>query len=49
VDAVLTGENVKLRLRDHPFDLIILDILLPGKNGIEYASHCGQRKLALQF
>jgi DNA-binding response OmpR family regulator len=46
VDAVLTGEECEASLRDHPFDLIILDIMLPGKNGIEVCKSLRSKKIS---
>lgn len=34
-DVVPDGETASLRLRDHRYDLIFLDITLPGKSGID--------------
>jgi two-component system alkaline phosphatase synthesis response regulator PhoP len=33
VDAVDTGEQALDRVQDRPFDLILLDVMLPGKDG----------------
>ena len=35
VTGTLTGEDALRKVRSDPFDLIILDLMLPGMNGIE--------------
>lgn len=35
VDAALTGEEGEALVNDIPYDVIILDIILPGKDGLE--------------
>src|SRR5438874_7610305 len=35
VEAAATGEEGLVRLGEHPFDLVLLDLALPDRNGIE--------------
>lgn len=34
VDAITDGSELERRLRDQPFDLIVLDLMLPGLDGL---------------
>jgi DNA-binding response OmpR family regulator len=35
VDVVSTGDEASRRARSEPFDLVLLDVMLPGKDGFE--------------
>src|SRR5277367_6554329 len=35
VESAVNGEEGLLRMGEHPFDLILLDLALPGRNGLE--------------
>jgi two-component system alkaline phosphatase synthesis response regulator PhoP len=35
VDVVTTGDEALKRARSEPFDLVLLDVMLPGKDGFE--------------
>lgn len=35
VDACIDGEDALARLRRKPYDLVVLDYRMPGKNGLE--------------
>ena len=39
VDTVDSGEQALPRLRDRSYDLILLDISMPGMNGMEVCQH----------
>jgi DNA-binding response OmpR family regulator len=45
VDAVYTGEEGEALISDTPFDLIILDIILPGKDGLGVCQSIRQKKI----
>jgi DNA-binding response OmpR family regulator len=45
VDAVFTGEEGEALVGDIPFDLIILDIILPGKDGLEVCRSLRLKKI----
>src|SRR6202045_5157785 len=38
VDTATTGEDSLLQMADRPFDLVLLDLTLPGRNGMEVLS-----------
>jgi DNA-binding NtrC family response regulator len=38
VDATASGEDGMARMGEHPFDLVLLDLTLPGRNGMEILS-----------
>jgi DNA-binding NtrC family response regulator len=38
VDTATTGEDGLLQMADRPFDLVLLDLTLPGRNGMEILS-----------
>src|SRR5579859_5267840 len=38
VETAMTGEEGLMQMADRPFDLVLLDLTLPGKNGIEILS-----------
>jgi DNA-binding NtrC family response regulator len=38
VESAVNGEEGLLRMGEHPFDLILLDLTLPGRNGMEILS-----------
>ncbi|MBI4100478.1 response regulator [Candidatus Microgenomates bacterium] len=44
VDVLTRGEKIFQKIREFPADLIILDFLLPGKNGKEIASELKSNK-----
>ncbi len=35
IETAATGEDGLLRVGEHPFDLVLLDLTLPGRNGME--------------
>src|SRR5229473_2621960 len=35
IETAVTGEDGLLRIGEHPFDLVLLDLTLPGRNGME--------------
>jgi two-component system response regulator BaeR len=35
VDVLHRGDEVEARVRDHPVDLVLLDLMLPGKSGLD--------------
>src|ERR1035438_4317248 len=35
VETAVTGEDGLSQMADHPFDLVLLDLTLPGRNGME--------------
>ena len=42
--AVLTdGENISAYMQEHPCDLVLLDVMLPGKNGYEICEEIRSR------
>jgi DNA-binding response OmpR family regulator len=45
VDSALTGEEAEQLAENVPYDLIILDIILPGKNGLEVCKSLRQNKV----
>lgn len=45
VDAVYTGEEGEALLGDTPYDLVIMDIILPGKDGLEVCQSLRQKKI----
>lgn len=46
VDGVLTGEDGEDLLSEFPYDLIILDIVLPGKDGLLVCKSLREKRLA---
>src|ERR1035438_10378878 len=38
VETAVTGEDGLSQMADHPFDLVLLDLTLPGRNGMEILS-----------
>jgi DNA-binding response OmpR family regulator len=38
VETAVTGEDGICANGDHPFDLVLLDLTLPGRNGMEILS-----------
>ena len=42
VTGTLTGEDALRKVRSDPFDLIILDLMLPGRDGIEICQQMRQ-------
>src|ERR1700685_2626506 len=38
VESAVNGEEGLLRMGEHPFDLVLLDLTLPGRNGMEILS-----------
>ena len=43
VDVALDGTDGLWRAREHPYDAIVLDIMLPGVNGYRVCSPCAAR------
>src|ERR1700733_8157421 len=38
VDTAVTGEDGLAQMADHPFDLVLLDLALPGRGGMDILS-----------
>jgi len=49
VDLAYDGEEGEYLAEVNPYDLIILDIMLPNKDGIEVAMSFAPRRLILPF
>lgn len=49
VEAVDSGENALKCLREKPFDLVIVDMRLPGMNGNSFILECLKRYPSLRF
>jgi len=47
VDAVTDGDDAVLKAVKEPFDLVILDVMLPGKNGFDVCRELRQNGLEL--
>jgi DNA-binding response OmpR family regulator len=45
VDQVFTGEEGETLISDTPYDLVILDIILPGKDGLAVCQSLRQKKI----
>src|SRR6202162_523822 len=45
VDAVHDGEDALAAASSTPYDVIVLDVMLPGRNGLEVAREIRQRKV----
>jgi DNA-binding response OmpR family regulator len=45
VETAATGEAGLQRIGEHPFDLILLDLTLPGRNGMEILAEIPLTKL----
>src|SRR6266545_1248370 len=43
VELAATGEEGLSRLAEHPFDLVLLDLALPGRNGLEILADIRER------
>ena len=43
VAAVENAEDMDLYLADHDVDLLILDLMLPGEDGLSIAKRCAPR------
>lgn len=44
VDVAPDGIDGAWRAREYPYDVIVLDIMLPGMNGYELATRCARRE-----
>jgi two-component system, OmpR family, response regulator len=49
VDAVFTGENGRQMADDFPYDLIVLDVILPGIDGLEVCRSLRRNKTAARI
>ncbi len=47
VEVADTGESGFYLLRSNPFDLVILDLMLPGRNGLEILAALRQKQLMI--
>lgn len=45
VEIALSGEDGAARLAEVPFDLVVLDVMLPGRNGIEVLTDLRRRNV----
>src|ERR1700689_1137995 len=47
VEAVETGEDGFYLLRSNPFDLVVLDVMLPGRNGLDILAALRQKGVSI--
>ncbi len=48
IDEVSDGNEALLKIKDVQYDLVILDISMPGKSGLDILQWIGQREIATQ-
>lgn len=49
VESVAEGTHVPLRFSEKPFDLVITDVLVPGKDGLEIIQELKHLSSTVQF
>lgn len=49
IDTVQTGEEAVSACESKKYDLIVLDVMLPGRSGIEICLLSGRRRMLLFF
>lgn len=45
IDAAETAENAIAKLREHEYDAVLMDMIMPGMSGVELLKHVKSEKL----